>query len=295
MLLTRRALFHALPAAGLALARSAAADALRADLAEAGVEVRDLREGGRRFTLVKPRHLPADRPAPLALLPHGLGETGNERAGAFAWIELYGLLSSYARLRRPPFAATQARGYLTSDRARELTAELAASPFAGLVLACPHMPNVSGDRAATARYAHWLVHSLVPRARLEAKVHPGDERVGLAGCSLGGAVALDVLLLHPTRFGAVSGVQTAIGEASAPAYAAKLAAVPGLAVGPRARVQLVSSLGDPYLRPTRALARELAKRGVRHELRVAPGPHDQPWLREIGTLEALRFLDGALA
>lgn len=285
MRLARRALLHALP--GLALARPAAADGL-------DLEVRDLREAGRRFTLVTPRHLPAGQAAPLVVLLHGLGETGSERAGAFAWIERYGLLTSYARLRRPPIAPTQPRGDLTAARARALTAELAARPFAGLTLACPHMPNVSGDRAGTARYARWLVDALVPRARLEAKVHAGDDRVGLAGCSLGGAVALDVLLLHPTRFGAVSGVQTAIGAASAPAYAAKLSAIAGLAAGARPRVQLVSSTGDPFLRATRALAGALAERGVRHELCVAPGPHDQPWLREIGTLEALRFLDAAL-
>ena len=286
-MLSRRDLLRALPVAGLAFAPPAAADA-------PDVEVRDLREAGRRFTLVTPRHLPAGQAAPLVVLLHGLGETGSERAGALAWIERYGLLTSYARLRRPPIAPTQARGDLTAARARELTAALAARPFAGLALACPHMPNVSGDRAATARYARWVVDALVPRARLEAKVHPGDDRVGLAGCSLGGAVALDLLLLHPTRFGAVSGVQTAIGAGSAPAYAAKLAAIAGLAAGPRPRLQLVSSLGDPFLRATRALAGELTKRGARHELCVAPGPHDQPWLREIGTLEALRFLDAAL-
>ncbi len=290
MRVTRRSLLRALPGATLAAASAALVRPAAADSVD--VEVRDLREAGRRFVLVVPRHLPRGKSGqapPLVVLLHGLGETGNERAGAFAWVERYGLLTSYARLLRPPIAPTQPRGDLTAARARELTAELAARPFGGLVLACPFMPNVSGNPAATAAYARWLVDSLVPRARREANVQGDDRRVGLAGCSLGGAVSLDVLLLHPTRFGAWSGVQTAIGEGSAPAYAAKLA---GLAVRPR--VQLVSSRGDPFLRATEALARSLTRLRVPHELCVTPGPHDQPWLREIGTLETLRFAAATL-
>ena len=40
-----------------------------------------------------------------------------------------------------------------------------------------------------------------------------------------------------------------------------------------------------------ALAAELKTRNVPHAYRVIPGPHDQPWLREAGTIEAVHWLD----
>ena len=38
-------------------------------------------------------------------------------------------------------------------------------------------------------------------------------------------------------------------------------------------------------------AATLKSKGVDATLRVPPGPHDQPWLREAGTIEALHWLD----
>ena len=52
---------------------------------------------------------------------------------------------------------------------------------------------------------------------------------------------------------------------------------------------------DPYREANVALARELARRGVPCELEVFPGPHDQAWLREVGTLAMLLFHDRARA
>jgi len=43
-----------------------------------------------------------------------------------------------------------------------------------------------------------------------------------------------------------------------------------------------------------ALSRALHERGITHDLAVLPGPHDQPWLRETGTLEMLLWQDRAL-
>jgi hypothetical protein len=52
--------------------------------AEDSVEVRDLTEAGRRFTLVVPKHIAPGEKVPLVILLHGLGETTDARAGAFA-------------------------------------------------------------------------------------------------------------------------------------------------------------------------------------------------------------------
>ncbi len=289
---TRRALLG-LSVHGLLglVARGSRAEA-KATPSSADVEVRDLREGGRRFTLVVPRHLAPGEKVPLVVLLHGLGETTDERSGAFAWIERYGLVSAYERLRRPPVTRTSRRRDLTEPRAGELSSALAARPFGGLVLACPYMPNLAGNPSGIDAYGRWLVDALVPRARREAPTQGDDRRVGIGGCSLGGTLSLGVFLRHPGRFGAWGGLQTAIGEASAGAYAIKLAALAHGGAPPR--LQLLSSTEDPFRRANEALGRALARRGVAHDLRVPPGPHDQPWLREAGTLESLFFFDAAL-
>ena len=56
--------------------------------------------------------------------------------------------------------------------------------------------------------------------------------------------------------------------------------------GPRP-LHLLTSSRDPFREANQRLAAELMRRGVPHQLRVLPGPHDQPWLRESGTLEML--------
>ena len=60
--------------------------------------------------------------------------------------------------------------------------------------------------------------------------------------------------------------------------------------GPR-DVHLLTSEGDPFLAGHVAFAAALTKHGVPFEKRVLPGPHDQPWLREAGTIEMLLYQD----
>ena len=71
---------------------------------EASEDLRNLRlvdasVGGRRFVLVIPRYLDPGQKLPLAVLLHGLGETTDERLGAYAWVEKYGLGSAWQRLK----------------------------------------------------------------------------------------------------------------------------------------------------------------------------------------------------
>ena len=53
----------------------------------------------------------------------------------------------------------------------------------------------------------------------------------------------------------------------------------------------LTSSADPFLAGNQALAAALRKKGVACDLRVLPGPHDQPWLREAGTIEMLLWHD----
>ncbi|WP_394848894.1 hypothetical protein LZC95_15755 [Pendulispora brunnea] len=289
--------------AGLALAGVTVPDDL---------EMRDIRLPGtfsKRMTLFLPKQPPRDAgardagasdagasdagaggTARLLVLLHGLGETTEERAGAYAWIERYGLGTAYARLRHPPVVRTSRREDITDARLAEINVQLSAKPFGGMVIACPYLPNVHATHTPLDEVARWIVETVVPRARAESDAtgHPASA-TEIDGCSLGGYLSLEIFLRRPEAFNACGGVQSAIGESSAARYAERFAKAMAR-VGPR-DVYLATSSRDPFRLGNEALARELGKRSIRHTLRVLPGPHDQPWLRESGTLDMLLWHD----
>ncbi len=244
----------------------------------------DTTEAGRRFTLITPRWQNPDSPLPLVVFLHGLGETTNERLGAYAWLEKYGLGSAWQRLKRAPLERTSKRGEWTDTRLAEVNAELAARPFRGFAMACPFMPNPKGP-ADLDDYARWIEQALLPRCRKEARVFDDAARTYLCGVSLGGYVSLEMIVRLPHVFGAWAGLQTAIGDWAAERYADKIARAPA-----KPMLILTSTL-DHWRSSSEALAAALAGRKIAHTLRVIPGPHDQPWLREAGTVEALHWLD----
>ncbi len=244
----------------------------------------DATEGGRRFTLLTPRFQNPDSPLPLVVFLHGLGETTNEKLGAYAWIEKYGLGSAWQRLKRAPIERTSKRGEWTEPRLAEVNAELAARPFRGFAMACPFMPNPKGP-ADLDEYARWIERSLLPRCRKEALVFGDAARTYLCGVSLGGYVSLEMLVRLPHVFGAWAGLQTSIGTWAAAGYAEKVARSPG-----KPMLALTSTL-DHWRTSSEALVAALDAKKIACTLRVIPGPHDQPWLREAGTIEALHWLD----
>jgi len=246
---------------------------------------------GERFTLLLPKHLTNHQRVPLLVLLHGLGETTDQRTGAYAWIERYGLLTAYQRLRRPPITRTTKHTYLTEARLSHLNTSLTNHPFPGLAIACPFTPNIAKTRNPTTAldtYARWLTQTVIPRAQHEAPKHIDPAHTHLGGCSLGGYVGLEVLLREPGAFSAFSGVQSAFGLHRAPQYAERLSATLSPLAKPPALL-LETSAQDPFHDANRALSKRLTQKGISHELLVLPGPHDQPWLREAGTLEMLHW------
>lgn len=259
------------------------------DLAEdlRNLRLLDLTEGGRRFVLVTPKYLEPTRKLPLVVLLHGLGETTNEKLGAYAWVERYGLGSAWQRLKRAPLERTSLRGEWTDARLAEVNAELAVRPFRGMAMVCPFMPNPSSPAELDA-YARWIEQSLVPRVRKETQVHDDAAQTYLCGVSLGGYVSLEMLARLPKLFGAWAGVQTAIGTFAAPRYAETIA--DGWK-GEAHPMMLLTSTQDHWKASSEALAASFKAKGLATTYRVVPGPHDQPWLREAGTIEALLWLD----
>jgi predicted esterase len=277
--------------------RVAAADTPPSD----DLDQHDLVVGGdprlaRRALVLVPKHLKPGDELPLLILLHGLGETGNELLGIHAWGERYGLVRAYERLRRPPVTRTRPRRpYLTDARIQQLGVSLANRPFRGLILACPVTPNpyrlLPAERTLD-RYAEWIEGSLIPAVRRVAPVMSGPHACGLDGCSLGGYVGMEVFLRRPQLFATFGAVQGAYSVPRAIRYARRLAATIQR-VGPRP-IHLETSSQDPYRRANQAMSRTLEELGVPHVLNIPPGPHDQPWLQEVGTLEMLLWHDRQL-
>jgi hypothetical protein len=255
------------------------------------------RDLARRAIALVPRDVAAGTRVPVLVLLHGLGETSSENAGVHAWVDRYGLLTCHKRLQRPPVAPETGRGDLTAERAREINEELSRRPFDGkMVLVCPFTPNVwrlPDPRQALDRYADWIADVLLPEIRSRTPADTSSARTGIDGCSLGGFIGLEVFLRKPQLFAAWGGVQSALGEAAAPGIASRVANALGTAGARRLHVE--TSTGDAFYRANLALSRELKKKGIPHDLAVLPGPHDQPFLRESGTLEMLLWHDRALS
>lgn len=246
---------------------------------------------GRRFLLCVPKHLKPGEKVPLVVLLHGLGETGDERTGIYAWVERYGLATAYERLRKAPIARTTKRKDWTDARLTEVNTSLTQKAFSGLCLVCPFTPNVhktANPSASLDTYAAWIADTVIPRARKDAPVYSDAARTAIDGCSLGGYVSLEVFLRRPDAFGAFGGVQSAISEFRAPTYADRIAKALSKGAKP---FHLLTSESDPFLPGNKKLAAEAAKKKVACDLRVLPGPHDQPWLREAGTIETLLWHD----
>jgi hypothetical protein len=232
----------------------------------------------------------------LLVLFHGLGETVSQALGIRAWADRYGLTAAHARLSNPPVARTLGDAkFLTDERLAVLNRELGGAPFRGVALACPFTPNVfrqPSTATALDRYAAWVVDRLLPALAKEL----GRPREGLApavdGVSLGGYVSLEVFLRRPEAFAAVGSTQGAFRKALADVYAARFSKAFD-AVG-RKPVRVATSGWDSGRAASERLARLLGERGIDVTLSVPPGPHDQRWLREVGSLELLYHYDRLL-
>lgn len=236
---------------------------------------------------------PAARPERLLILLHGRGEADSPTLALKAWSDLYGLKDSYARLRNPPLRAVEKHPAWDEARAQHIDTTLAARPFEGFVVVCPVTPNPAAcgnPKTLYREYAEWIASELVPAVR--QRVPTVTDRVGLDGCSMGGSVALEVYLQRPELFRSLGAVQAAIGTARADLLAERFKDAKRLRALPA--VHLLTSSGDPYRQANERLSERLHAAGLTNRLEVIPGPHNQPWLRQMGTLAMLLWHDRQL-
>ncbi len=151
-----------------ALSRSARAEESELESDLRNLTLVDAVEDKRRFTLIFPKYLNPEQRMPLVVLLHGLGETGDPKAGAYAWLSLYGGGAAWQRMKRAPLERTSKRGEWTDARLAEVNGDLEKRPFHGFALACPHMPNLQTGPELDA-YAKWIETSLIPRCRKETR------------------------------------------------------------------------------------------------------------------------------
>lgn len=239
-----------------------------------------------RCLLLVPRGV---KPSHLLVLCHGLGETVSEAVGMRAWAERYGLLDAYRRLSSPPISALLPDKRLyDAELGRSINDGLARAPFRGFAIACPFTPNVykaPSTDLALERYATWVNDALLPELKARLSLGPERSRVAIDGVSLGGYVSLEVFLRRPEPFGAVGTVQGAFGTSLGDVYAARLEKV-FKASSPRF-VRVATSSQDPFRAGATRLSERLREKGFDAKFSLTKGPHDQFWLREMGTLELL--------
>jgi pimeloyl-ACP methyl ester carboxylesterase len=277
-------------AATLAVGRSAAAKPLES----AELSLHELHLAGDtafgRYLLAVPKTLP--RSPELLVLLHGLGETVEQRMGARAFAERYGLLEAVARLAHPPLERTLPKvDYFGEGRLEELSSRLLARPYRCPVLLCPFTPNPykAGGDALVARFARFVAGPLKSSVEQRLNVTFPPSRCMLSGVSLGGYLALELFLNTPEQYVGVGTAQGAFGPQQAARYAASIASSTER-VG-RRRVEILTSSSDPYRPSNEAFHRHLLRHRQASRLRVSPGPHDQRWLRESGVIEMLVAAD----
>ncbi len=277
---------------GLVCGPSWAAEDAPPFLTTVDLEVTPFAKGFGRVRVLVPTESAGVRARTRALvLLHGLGETRGAALALKAWPDLYGAISADARLRQTPVQQVSPRPkYWSAHELAQMNEGLAAHPYHGAVLICPRTPN-PGEVRDRARlfddYATWLCSVVLPA--VERHVPGCTRRVGLDGCSLGGYVATEVCLRRPDAFSSFGSVQGALGDHRISGYVERFRELN------HSRrcfpLRFATSTQDPFLGVNRAMSRRLSEAGVPHELDVTTGPHDQPWLREIGTLRTLRWHD----
>jgi iron(III)-salmochelin esterase len=261
---------------------------------EVGTETWTFDDGGRAVVIV-PLWRKPDEKLPVLVALHGRGEANRGPVeGVMGWPRDYALLRAIGRVCAPPLTASDYEGFFDGKRLAATNAGLAATPFKGLVVVCPYLPDVDLRKPAPIEdYGRYLLETVLPRVRASLPVLTTPSAYGIDGVSLGGAVSLRVGLGNPNAFGAVGSLQAAIGEDQVPELTelAKTARAANAAL----KLRLLTS-SDDYFRSALTHASAAWKAaGIDHDFADVPGPHDYPFNRGPGAIEMLVWHDRMLA
>jgi hypothetical protein len=294
----RRALL--IGAAGVACSRSERAAGELPLLASNNVRILEWNLGAQpwgqaRAVVVIPTWAAKDAQFPVLIALHGRGEALKPPAeGAMGWPRDYAMVRAIDRLRAPPLRESDYEGFVDPARLAETNASLAAQPFRGLVVVCPWLPDLRPAATADiAMYSRYLVDTLLPRVHADTPALRAPESTGIDGVSLGGIAALRIGLTCPDRFGAVGGIQPAIGDGQYSEWTALAQAA--RALRPGLRLRLLTSREDYFRDAVTALSAAWRAGGVPHDFSESPGPHDYVFNRGPGSIELLLWHDRSLA
>jgi enterochelin esterase-like enzyme len=261
---------------------------------QVGTQTWTFGDGGRAVVIL-PSWTRPDEKLPVLIALHGRGEaTKGPALGVMGWPRDYALMRAIDRVCSPPLTAQDYEGFFDAKRLADTNASLAATPFQGLVVVCPYLPDVDLHKPAPIKdYGRYLLESVLPRVRAELPVLTAPSAYGIDGVSLGGAVALRVGLGNPGAFGAVGSLQAALGEEQVPELT-------GLARAARAtnaalRLRLLTSKDDYFHSVIGHTSAAWKAAGIDHDYADVPGPHDYPFNRGPGAIEMLLWHDRVLA
>ncbi len=247
-----------------------------------------------RAAIIAPRWGGAER-MPVLVALHGRGEAvKSPREGALGWPRDYALVRAIERVCSPPLTDADYEGLSDPARLQLENERLAKRPFGGVVVVCPHVPDLDLKKESeVAGFGRFLIEVLLPRVRRETRALDAPESTGIDGVSLGGHVALRVGLGAPEQFGAVGALQAAIDDT-------RVQALTDLAMAARAKrpklsLRLTTSHDDYYAPFIHSLDDSWTHAGVAHDFADVPGPHDYPFNRGPGAYEMMLWHDRALA
>jgi enterochelin esterase-like enzyme len=237
-----------------------------------------------------------DQRWPVLVAFHGRGESlRGAKRGARGWIDDYTLPKTARRLAAPPLTENDLLGFVTEAHLAELNQDLAATPYRGLIVVCPFLPDILRNGRAEAEgklLAGFVVDQLLPRVYRETPAIGTAASTGVDGVSLGGRAALLVGFERPEAFGAIDALQPALDGEELGRFAELAQEARGK--NPTVALRLLTSDEDYFLEPTRALSRLLEGRGIAHHLDVVSGTHSYEFNRGPGGYEMLLFHDRAL-
>ena len=231
---------------------------------------------------------------PVLVALHGRGEARKSPAeGALGWPRDYALVHGFERVSAPPLQTDDFEGFIDPARLVHLNQTLVSNPFAGLIVACPYLPDIDlRDDDAIAAFGDFVTGVLLPRVRRELPARSEPASTGIDGVSLGGAVALAVGLDRAASFGAAGTLQPALDVHDAARWASRAQAA--RSANPALAIRLLTSDGDYFRDAVRATSLALDKAGLVHDFDQVVGPHDYPFNRGPGSIEMLLWHDRAL-